>query len=149
MERKRAWITSITIGVTFIAATGAVMANAGLLSIGPMNRKVGLLTAADLAPPTAATAPLTTAGATQVAKPIVVVKYQDVYVAAPAGAKTDAAAPVARKKARRPKVGTRSTPQAKPTTKQTVRVQANVKSTGSTDDRYRNEEQQHGEESDD
>jgi hypothetical protein len=151
MERKRAWITSVTIGVTFIAATGAVMANTGLLSIGPVNRKVGLLTAADLAPTTAETTPPatspTTNAATQLAEPIVVVKYEDVYVTAPPAALpvADAAVPVTRKKVRLPKASTRSTLRAN----QTISVQAKVKSEGSTDDSYNDEKEQHGDEGDD
>jgi ABC-type Na+ efflux pump permease subunit len=155
MERNRAWITSITIGVMFIAATGAVMANTGLLSIGPVNRNVGRLTAGDLAPSTAsATTPPTTTAATQLAEPIrrVVVKYEDVYVTAPVPAKTGATAPVARKKVRLSKVGIRSTRQAKQTIGKSISVQAKAKSAGSTADLYSNDEQQqqqHGEEGDD
>ena len=97
MERKRAWITSATIGVTFVAAAGAVAANTGLLRIGAPNRNIGRRTAADLAtgtsPPTAMPS---TRAATQPPGPVVVVKYEDVYVNAPTqGAAVVEAAPVA------------------------------------------------------
>jgi hypothetical protein len=98
MERKRAWITSVTIGVSFIAATGAIAANTGFLRIGTANREVGHLTPADLggSTKTPSTLPTTTA-LTQLPKPIVVVKYEDVYVTTPAESEPvpDAVTPVA------------------------------------------------------
>jgi hypothetical protein len=84
MERKRAWFMAAAIGVTFVAASGAVLANTGLLRFGPVERPIGQLTSTDLSVPaapttsTTSTAP-TTSGASET-QPPVVVQYQDVYI---------------------------------------------------------------------
>ena len=76
MERRRAWATAATIGITFIAAALAVMANTGLLKVGPADRELGHLTSADIVGATNTAS----AGDPTPTSPRVVVKYEDVYV---------------------------------------------------------------------
>ena len=78
MERKRAWITAGVVAVSFITSALAVMANTGLLSIGPSDRNIGRLTPVDI-----------TLGSTQPSSSAAVqpgsnVRHQDVYVTVPA-----------------------------------------------------------------
>ena len=77
MERKRAWIGAGAVAVTFATAALAVMANTGLLSVAQNDRKVGRLT------PTEVNLALVPAESSTTVKPVVVVRYEDVYVTAP------------------------------------------------------------------
>ena len=90
MERRTAWATAATVGVTFIAVALAVMANTGLLNVGPADRELGHLTSADIGGTTNAASP----GDPTPTSPRVVVKYEDVYVTT-ADAQGDVAATAA------------------------------------------------------
>lgn len=78
MERKRAWITAGVVAVTFTAAALAVMANTGLLAVSGSDRQIGRLTPADI---TVGSADASTGAP---ADTVEIVRYEDVYVTAPA-----------------------------------------------------------------
>lgn len=78
MKRKKAWITAGVVAVTFSTSALAVMANTGLLTISPSARGVGQLTPSDI------TVTQLVRSTTLDSKPEVTIRYEDVFVSAPA-----------------------------------------------------------------